>query len=90
MMTKIPSSILSQYLWYNANIKVDKTSIQFSKFCIKIFMMFHNFLITMASLKNDINLRQNIYLQRVQIKGYENATDLVTHDHYLIKGSRVT
>ena len=63
MMTKIPSSILSQYLWYNANIKVDKTSIQFSKFCIKIFMMFHNFLITMASLKNDINLRQNIYFQ---------------------------
>ena len=35
MMTEIPSCILSQYLWYNANIQVDKTSIQFSRFSEK-------------------------------------------------------
>ena len=31
MMTEIPSCILSQYMWYNANIRVDKTPIQFSR-----------------------------------------------------------
>ena len=35
MMTEIPSCILSQYLWYNANTQVDKTSIQFSRFSEK-------------------------------------------------------
>ena len=32
MMTEIPSFILSQYLWYNANIQIDKTTIHFSRF----------------------------------------------------------
>ena len=32
MMTEISSCILSQYLWYNVNIQVDKISIQFSQF----------------------------------------------------------
>ena len=32
MMTEIPSYILPQYLWYNANIQVDKTSIHFSPY----------------------------------------------------------
>ena len=31
-MTKIPSWFLSQYLWYNANIQIDKTSIHFHGF----------------------------------------------------------
>ena len=30
VMTQIPPCILSQYLWHNANIQVDKTSIHFS------------------------------------------------------------
>ena len=34
MMTEIPC-ILSQYLWFNANIQVDKASIQFSRFLEK-------------------------------------------------------
>ena len=46
MMAEIPSCILSQYLWYNANIQVDKTSIHFSRFSKK--NMFHNFLMTMT------------------------------------------
>ena len=32
MMTETPSYILSQYLWYNANIYIDQTSIHFSRF----------------------------------------------------------
>ena len=35
MLTEIPSYILSQYMWYNSNIQVDKTSIHFSRFSEK-------------------------------------------------------
>ena len=56
-MTEIPSCILSQYLWYNVNIQVDKISIHFSRFSEKILIMFHNFLTTMGPLKNGISLR---------------------------------
>ena len=35
MMTEIPSCILSQYVWYNANIQIDETSIHFSRFSKK-------------------------------------------------------
>ena len=58
MMTEIPSCILSQYLWYNANIQI-KTFIHFSWFSEK--NMFH-VLIIMAPLKNDISLRENTIL----------------------------
>ena len=34
-MTEIPSGILPQYLWYNANNQVDKSSIHFSRFSEK-------------------------------------------------------
>ena len=72
MMTEIPSCILSQYMWYNANIQVDKTPIQFSRSSEKI--LFHNFLITVAPIKNgwhnvkrEYNLRENSYFQWVQL-----------------------
>ena len=35
MMTETPYCILCQYLWYNANIHTDKTSIHFSRFSQK-------------------------------------------------------
>ena len=50
-MTEIASYILSQYLWYNANIQVDKTSVQFSRFSEKISVMLHNFLMEITPLK---------------------------------------
>ena len=51
-MAEIPSCTLSQYMWYNANIQTDKTSIQFLRFSEKKnFIIFHNFSIAMASLK---------------------------------------
>ena len=31
MMTKLPSCILSQYLWYNDSMHVDKASVHFFK-----------------------------------------------------------
>ena len=64
MMTETSSCILSQYLWYNANIYIDQTSIHFSRFPKKILTMFHNFLITMAPLnefKREYDLHQNSY-----------------------------
>ena len=71
MMTDIPSCLLSQYLWYNANIQVDKTSIHFSRFFEKILIMFHKFLITMTPLKNGISLRENtIYIRILIFNGY--------------------
>ena len=66
-MTKIPSCILSQNLWYNANIQVDKTCIQFSRFSQKIMIMFHNFLITMPSSKTSMNLTDNMIYIRILI-----------------------
>ena len=67
-MTKTPSYILSQYLSYNVNINIDKTSIHFSRFPEKkILIMFHNFLITMAPLKNSMSLRQNTIYIRILI-----------------------
>ena len=68
MMTEIPSCILSQYLWYNANIQI-KTFIHFSWFSEKN-IMFH-VLIIMAPLKNDISLRENtIYIRILIFNGY--------------------
>ena len=51
LMTEIAAYILSQYLWYNANIQVDKTSVQFSRFSEKISVMLHNFLMEITPLK---------------------------------------
>ena len=49
MMIKIPCCIFSQYMWYNANIQVDKTSIKFSWFSEeKQLIILHNFLVKMA------------------------------------------
>ena len=72
MITEIPSRILSQYLWYNANIQVDlrvqrKTSIQFSRFSKIVYIMFHTFLRTMALLKNGINLREITIYMKIRI-----------------------
>ena len=70
-MTDIHSCLLSQYLWYNANIQVDETSIHFSRFFEKILIMSHKFLITMTPLKNGISLRENtIYIRILIFNGY--------------------
>ena len=71
-MTQIPSCIFSQYLWCSANIQVDKTSVQFSQFSKKAFIMFPSFLIKMAPLKNgmilrEFHLHENAYFQWVQL-----------------------
>ena len=61
-MTEIPSCILSQYLWYNANIQVDKRSIQFSQFLEKNIMFSQ-----LTPLKNGITLRQNTMYMKILI-----------------------
>ena len=68
-MTEIPFAfyILSQYLWYNVNIQVDKTYINFHGFPKKILIMFHNLLITMVPLKNVMSLRENTFYIRILI-----------------------
>ena len=108
MMTEIPSCILSQYLWYNANIQIDKTSIHFSRFSEKninyVSQLFNNngSIKKWHKFKREYNLHQNSYFQWVQLidsipekwkfiikKNNEVAANLITHDHHLIKGSRV-
>ena len=39
-MTEIPSYILCQYMWYNADIQVDKTSSQFRVFREKRYPLY--------------------------------------------------
>ena len=73
MMTEIPSCILSQYLWYNANIQVDKTSIQFSRFSQKninyVSLLFKNngSIKQWHEFKGEYDLHQNSYFQLVQL-----------------------
>ena len=73
MMTEIPSCILSQYLWYNANIQIDKTSIHFSRFSEKninyVSQLFNNngLIKKWHKLKEEYNLHQNSYFQWVQL-----------------------
>ena len=68
-MTEIPSCILSQYLWYNANIQVDKTSIQFSKFLEKNI----HYVFTTGSIKKwyhfktEYDVHENSYFQLMKL-----------------------
>ena len=109
MMTEIPSCILSQYLWYNANIQIDKTSIfnfhSFSKKNIHyVSQLFNNngSIKKWHKSKKEYDLHEHSYFQWVQLvdsipekwkfivtKNNEIADNLITHDHHLIKGSRV-
>ena len=80
---------------------VNKASVHFLTFSKKASIMFRSFLVTMVSLKNGMNLRQNAtymkgYMATISrlssfiIKeNYENATNSVIHDHQLIKDSRI-
>ena len=69
-MTEIPSCILSQYLWYNANIQVDKTSIPFSRFSEKninqVTQLFNN----NGSIENGISLGESTIYMRIIFSGY--------------------
>ena len=73
MMNEIPSCILSQYLWYNANIHIDKTSIHFSRFSEKdinfVSQLFSNngFIKKWQKFKREYNLHQNPYFQWVEL-----------------------
>ena len=73
MMTEIPSCILSQYLCCNANIQVDNTSIQFSRFSEKninrVSQIFKNngSIKKWHELKRECDLHQNSYFQLVQL-----------------------
>ena len=70
MITEVPSCILSQYLWYSRSIQMDNFSGYFLKFSEKK-IMFRNFLVTMDSLKNDMNLRNNTTYMKIFIfNGY--------------------
>ena len=72
MMTEIPSCILSQFLWYNANIQIDKTSINFSRFSEKnvnyVSQLFNNngSIKKWHKFKTEYNLHQNSYFQCIQ------------------------
>ena len=71
-MTEIPSYILCQYMWYNADIQVDKTSSQFSGFSEKkdihyILKLFSD----NCSIESGMNLRENtIYMKIPTLRGW--------------------
>ena len=73
MMTEIPPCILSQYLCSNANIQVDNTSIQFSRFSEKNINRVSQFFKNNGSIKKwhefkrEYDLHQNSYFQLVQL-----------------------
>ena len=66
-MTEIPSCILSQYLWYNAYIQVDKTSIKKSINCVSQLFIDNDSIKKWHKFKREYNLHQNSYFQWVQL-----------------------
>ena len=73
MMVEIPFYILSQYLWYNKSIQVDKASVHFLRFSEKVSIMFRNFLVTMVPTKNGMKLRENKTYIRVSHRCWEHG-----------------
>ena len=73
MITETPSCVLSQYLWYNANTQVDKTSILFSRFSEKnihyVSQLFNNNgpIKKLHEFKREYDLHDNYYFQWVQL-----------------------
>ena len=107
-MAKIPSYILSQYLWYNKSVQVDKASIYFLTFSEKsisyVLQLFsdNSSIKKWHEFKREYSLHESSCLKWLQLvdsiperwkfiikENYENATNLIIHDHHLIKGSRV-
>ena len=108
MMAEITSCILSQYLWYNKSIQVDKVSIHFLTFSEKSINYVSQLFSDNGSIKKwhefkrEYNLHESSYFKWLQLvdsiperwkfvikENYENATNLIIHDHHLIKDSRV-
>ena len=105
---EIPSCILSQYLWYNENIQVDKNSIYLVRFSEKNINYASQLFRPDGSIKKwhepktEHKLHENSYCQWLQLisaipKGWkfrikethESTTNLIIHDHHVIKGSRI-
>ena len=105
---EIPSCILSQYLWYNNNIQVEKNSIYLVRFSEKninyVSQLFRleGSIKTWHELKTEHKLHENFYFQWLQLisaipegwkfiikETHESTTNLIIHDHHVIKGSRI-
>ena len=105
---EIPSCILSQYLWYNGNIQVDKNSIYLVRFSEKninyVSQLFRpdGPINKCHELNTERKLHEHSFFQRPQLIGaipegwkfiiketHESTTNLIIHDHHVIKGSRI-
>ena len=105
---EIPSCILSQYLWYNENIQVDKNSIYLVRFSEKninyVSQLFRpdGSIKKWHELKTEHDLHESSYFQWLQLisaipegwkfiikETHESTTNLIIHDHHVIKGSRI-
>ena len=70
-MAEIPSCILSQYLWYNNSIQVDKASNHFLTFSEKSINYVSQVFGDNGSIKNGMNSRENTTYMKVHIlNGY--------------------
>ena len=64
LMTEIPSCIFSQYLCYNVNIQVDKTSIPFSRFSEKNINQVSQLFNDNSSIEKWHKFRKEYYLNQ--------------------------
>ena len=71
MITEVPSSILSQYLWYSRSIQMDNFSGYFLKFSEKkiVSQLFsdNGFIKKWHEFKKQHNLHENFYFQWLQL-----------------------
>ena len=73
MITEVPSSILSQYLWYNRSIQVNSSSVYFLKFSKKNINYVSQLFSDNGSIKQwhefkrEHNLHESVYFQWLQL-----------------------
>ena len=84
-MTEIPSCILPQFLWYNRSIKVDKNSAHVLQFSLKISVMFLNFLVTIVSLKNGMNFKENTTYENCSLQWIQSIYSMPERWKFIIK-----
>ena len=87
----LPSAILSQFLWFNSNVKIDKKSIFIPGFASKNIDLLVRFFTKMARLNHGIILKQHLpKLWKDCILSYiGNPVNLCIFDHHLRKKNKM-
>ena len=87
----LPSAILSQFLWFNSNVKINKKSIFISGFASKNIDLLVRFFMKMARLNHGIILNQHLpkLWKDCILSCIGNSINLRIFDHHLRKKNKM-